>query len=203
MRRWMLLLTLLVLILSACHRQDERLLGRWASVERAQGQIATVIEFRPQGALTSSWESLIDFKYQLGSGILLLSTNDTKTGAPEEQSFQAALTDKTLTLTNLTDNSEEHFKRSGAAPSGASPLAGEWQSDPPGDQPAYMDFRSDGTMTLRRVARSVNGSYNVEGDSLTITIQGSPAQKGTYRFDRSDLVLTPQGGKEIRYKRLS
>jgi hypothetical protein len=203
MRRGILFLAILVLMSSSCGRhRDERLLGRWVSLERAKGEIATVVEFRSGGSLVSSFETLIDYRYQLGNNVLLLTTIGSIPGEPPEQSFQVSLSGDRLVLTNLADNTEEHLKRSGPAPADASSLVGEWQSDPAGDQPLFMDFKSDGTLSLRRVIRSSQGRYTINGDSLTVTPEGQPSQQGTYRFEGDQLVMISADGQKIRYQRL-
>ena len=181
-------------------RSDKRLLGKWTSVARGKGGVATVVEFRPDGSFVSTYETMLDCSYQLQGGQLVLSMTDAKTGRTSADLVETRITGDKLILKAPWDGAEYEMQRSEARPTSHVPVVGKWISGANGAHPATAEFTPDGKLTFKQRLKSASGRYLVSGDSLTLNFEGSPPQKGKFRIEGDSLVLTPEGGAAQIFK---
>src|SRR6516162_8554020 len=88
MRRFCSTLILISALAISCHRgSNAALVGKWTSVNRGQENLATAVEFHPNGTLTSSFETVIESKYAVSDGKIKLSGSDPRTGEKVEDSL--------------------------------------------------------------------------------------------------------------------
>ena len=181
-------------------RSNKRLLGKWTSVARGKGGVATVVEFRPDGSFVSTYETMLDCSYQFQGGQLVLSMTDAKSGRTSADLVETRIAGDTLVLKAPWNGTEYEMQRSEAKPPSDVPVVGKWVSGANGAHPATAEFTHDGKLTFRQRLRSASGRYLVSGDSLTLDFEGSPPQKGKFRIEGDSLVLTPEGGAAQIFK---
>lgn len=197
-------LAVLAMTLAACRSRSERqLLGAWISVARAQGGVATVIEFRRDGSFVSAFDSVIDCGYRLENGQLILTVADPKTGQTSSDLLQARVEGDRLIFTAPLDGTEYEMRRSGATPSSDQPVAGNWTAGAGTARTAFADFSTDGKLSFRARLKSATGTYKVSGDSLSLNFQGSPPQNGAFKFEGDSLIMVPEKGASQIFKKLA
>lgn len=203
MRRPILVVaTLAVLSVSVLScRSNKRLLGKWTSEARGKGGVATVAEFRPDGSFVSTYEMILDCSYQFQGGQLVLSMADAKTGRTSADLVETRISGDTLVLKAPWDGTEYEMQRSEVKRPSDVPVVGKWVSGANGAHPATAEFTPNGKLTFRQPLKSASGRYVVSGDSLALDFEGSPPQKGRFRFQGDSLVLTPDGGASQIFKK--
>lgn len=195
-------LALLGLTMAACRSGNEKqLLGGWISVARGQGGVATVVEFRPDGSFTSSFDKVLDCGYRMENGQLILTVPDAKTGQTASDFVQTRVEGDRLVFTAPWDGAEHEMQRSGPAPSSDQPLVGEWTAGATNARTAFADFSNDGKLSFRTRLKSATGTYKVSGDSLGLNFQGAPPQNGTFKIEGDSLIMTPEKGASQTFKR--
>jgi hypothetical protein len=175
--------------------------GKWTSVNRGQENLATAVEFHPNGTLTSSFETVIESKYAVSDGKIKLSGSDPRTGEKVEDSLDYHIDGDKLVLKVPWDSGDYELNRDTQSPPGASAVTGKWISGKQGTHPVTMQFGPDGTMVFIQPLKTANGTYQVSGDTLSINLEGAAPQTGTFELQGDTLTLTPQKGGKILYKR--
>jgi len=196
----LVIFTLATILLASC-RSDKGLVGTWTSVARGKGGVATVVEFRGDGSFVSSYDTILDCTYKMQGEQLVLSTADGQSGQASAGFAEAHVDGDTLVLKAPWDGTEYTMQRTGAAHGGDSPIVGNWVSGAAGPHPAVAEFSSDGKLSFRQRLKSAAGKYSVSRDSLTLSFEGLPAQKGTFKIEGDSLILTPENGARQVLKR--
>ncbi|HEV2494409.1 MAG TPA: hypothetical protein VG204_15195 [Terriglobia bacterium] len=156
--------------------------------------MATVVEFRPDGAFTSSYDTILDCSYKLQGDQLVISTVDARSGQTSADFAEAHVAGDALVLKAPWDGTEYAMQRIEPKRPGDPPIVGKWVSGAAGPRPAFAEFTSDGKLSFRQRLKSATGKYSVSRDSLTLSFEGSPAQKGTFKIEGDSLILTPENG---------
>jgi len=188
-------------IFFASCRSDKGPLGKWTSVARGKGGVATVVEFRPDGSFVSTSQMMLDCSYQFQGSQLVLSMTDAATGKTSNDLVETRVTGDRLVLKAPWDGAEYEMQRPEPPPASAAPVVGKWVSGATGANPATAEFTADGKLLFRQRLKSAAGKYLVSGDSLTLNFEGAAPQKGKFELDGDSLILTPEGGPSQVFKR--
>ena len=189
------------ILFASCRSQKDALLGRWTSVARGKGGIATVVEFRPDSSFVSTSQMMLDCSYQFQGTQLVLSMTDARTGQASHDLVETRVSDDKLILKAPWDGAEYQMQRSEPPPASAVPVVGKWASGATGANPATAEFTADGKLLFRQRLKSAAGKYLVSGDSLTLNFEGAAPQKGKFELEADSLILTPEGGPSQVFKR--
>jgi hypothetical protein len=191
-----------VAALAGADAESNRIVGRWRSLETSKGGIGAMFEFRDGGAVAFSPGAVVDSVYRVEGRELVLppATNS----GPEQRMRIVKNGEDDLALDSATGGRME-LKRAGKRAGGDDPLLGEWVGTrdmggrtvetrfffyPGGKALLLAPFtRVDGTWSATTATikialpgrEPVEGSYSVEGD--TLTLPGSRGT-GTSRFRR-------------------
>jgi hypothetical protein len=170
------------------------LVGVWESTARSKGGIGQVLEFLPDGTMSTHMTVLVDLRYRVEKDQVVL-------GDGGEGETLPLGTFKADTWTIDVQGISIEKRRIGTATPGAPAIVGTWASDREGmDMKSYERYGADGWLRLRVLLPGDRaGSYERKEDRLTLTADGaSVSHTFTIKGDRLRLVTDDEEG-EYRY----
>ena len=193
---------LLLLVFQA--RGNDRIIGKWESVETTDGA-RTVLEFGRNGLFLRTVGLAADGIYRVEGNHIL--TDGLDSGAKDQlDSLEFKVENDALFL--KTTDGEVTLRRLGPRPNADVPIMGKWGVKGEffhggKNGTSTIEFTQDGHLRTRIQAEPRRGRYRIKGDLLTTSSEGE-TQSGNFRFEEGLLIITPasKSGGEERYKRL-
>jgi hypothetical protein len=177
------------------------LIGQWESVFRTPEGVGNILEFQPGGRVTQISASMAEADYRVVDDRLVTTWKDPATGRIAEVETQVEFegTDRFLEKSDdATGNTWS--ERVGGAPKTGSPLLGRWCFLFLESLTSYREFTSE-RMYNRMPVVVIRGTYAVDGDHLTVTMQNQPSGTYPFRLDGARLFIRSRDGSEREYKR--
>lgn len=181
---------------------DRAVLGQWESAVRNKGGIGNILEFRPDGKVTQISGMMSDATWALeGDWLRTVYTNE-ETGKLQESDVRVEFQGLDVFVEKDENGNEQSYsERIGDAVPGASPLVGEWCSLFLDTLTSYRQFTADGQMFVRLPVTTLRGSWQADGTTLSVQIDGQPPGRYPYRFENGQLAIKSRDGSDRIYKR--
>jgi hypothetical protein len=201
--RTLLMATLIAGISLSSARAAEAppLAGRWLSVERSDGGIGALYEFRADGSFQFSPGAIVEMPYRL-EGDQLILPSATK-GGPEQKST-LEWSGKSRFRMTANGQSGNFYQRQGTQIDQGNPLVGEWlgsnQMDGRKIESRFI-FDASGTCLLLVKFTVQQGSWSVNEGNLAARINGTTALEGKLEISGNFLTLYRSGGRVTKLKR--
>jgi hypothetical protein len=215
----------LLLFASCCDAQviKTEIVGHWVAVNRSQGGIGSMWEFKTDGTLTMAPGAVVDMPYKIDGDKLILPP--TTTGADAKPLVVSFRIQGNTLYQSSPDNSaaankEGKFVRVSTSKPGDQPIVGTWKPAEagcalPADQQyrevicalgrnATFTYTKDGVCKLRMPFKFIAGTYTAKDSSSgAFTVTSRPGTVFTYRVAQGKLYLSqpPNGKTEDVYER--
>jgi hypothetical protein len=177
------------------------LLGVWEPTVRVR-DLGTTLELCADGSLTATTGIMLDFAWRRDgeSGVVLVYTERT-TGQEISQPYTVRFESDGV-MVHESGPSALRFTRAEPARAGEDPIAGLW-TDTRFGKTAYTRFSPDGSASLRIASRRDAGTYKVEGDRITLELQGQPTATYKFTVEEDRLDLESLFGEKGVYRRVT
>ena len=177
------------------------LLGVWEPTVRAR-ETGTTLEFCADGSLIATTGLLLDFEWRRDAEDKIVLVYKERTSGQEVAQPFTVRFEPGGVMVHESGSTFLRFTRAEPARPGEDPVAGLWIDTRVG-RTAFTRFAPDGSASLRIASRRDAGFFKVEGDRLTLELQGQPAV--TYRFVVEDdrLDLESLFGEKGLYRRVT
>jgi len=177
------------------------LVGQWESIFRTPEGVGNILEFRPDGRVTQISASMAEADYRVVDDRLITIWKDPQTGRVAETETHVEFEGSDRFLEKSDDNTGDTWSdRVGDAPKTGTPLIGKWCFLFLESLTAYREFTAD-RMYNRLPVVVLRGTYAIDGDHLTVTMQNQPSGTYPFRLDGSRLFIKSRDGSEKEYKR--
>jgi len=201
----LLILTALYLT-SGLSQEDNKLLGKWRSVETSKGGIGAILNFRTNRLFDYSPGAVIGGRYRVEESRVITSYDN---GEPETTMTIESLSAETLRLGAPRDAGTTqragsvNLKRVGPPEDPNNLLVGSWvtvATMPGMPSHGYYYFRSDGTETLNIPFRTDRCTYSLAGDRIRLAVAAGSYVEGQVRWE-GDVLILPWRRGEAKFKR--
>jgi hypothetical protein len=177
------------------------LIGQWESVFRTPEGVGNILEFQPGGRVTQISASMAEADYRVVDDRLVTIWKDPASGRVAEVETELEFEGSDRFLEKSEDATGNTWsERVGSAPKAGSPLLGRWCFLFLETLTSYREFTSD-RMYNRMPVVVLRGTYAVDGDRLTVTMQNQPSGTYPYRLDGARLFIRSRDGSDREYKR--
>ena len=172
------------------------LVGEWVSVSRSRGGLGGAKIYESDGKVIATFGALIDLKYKISEGTLLLV--DEK-GSPFWDT-NVNIQGSTMILKDRKTGQEQELKRIGETD--RSGIIGKWIGDHYTGNKYIMHFTTSGNCYFAVPMVQTNGRYNLNGDKLTEEFPEKGKTKYNMALKNEILTLTTIEEKGIeKYKK--
>jgi hypothetical protein len=176
-------------------------IGQWESVFRTPEGVGNILEFQPGGRVTQISASMAEADYRVVDDRLVTTWKDPATGRIAEVETRVEFEGTDRFLEKSDDATGDTWsERVGGAPKTGSPLLGRWCFLFLESLTSYREFTSE-RMYNRMPVVVIRGTYAVDGDHLTVTMQNQPSGTYPFRLDGARLFIRSRDGSEREYKR--
>ena len=187
-------------------RPANPLIGRWRSLQNPPDGIGSLFEFREGGAFSYSPGNVIEMPYRIEGDALFLPSEAK--GEPEHKAAIQWLADDKIRLTAPGAQNVDLVRKSPKPKPGQTrTILGEWAGPREiGGQSAnalYL-FRPDGKVLLIMTVLTAQGRYSVDGAKIQMGVPDKWSAEGTFKVEGDTLTLTidgKKGPKESTYSR--
>jgi hypothetical protein len=187
-----------------------QLIGQWVALNRSEGGIGSIWEFKPDGTFTMSPGVVVDMRYRLEGDTLTLPPATTLPDA-KPQIIKIRFEGDHLYQKYSDAPVEMPFIRIQAGRPGDAPIVGRWKPDLTfpnqgksavpaarfSDMATYT-FTRDGILRLRLAFRPISGGYDVNDHTFSLHLAGSTGQSkpftGHFELRHGELYLTQPDG---------
>lgn len=191
-----LLPALLLLTLSSCVEDKNKLEGNWVTVEKPWNT-REILMFNEGGGLTLRKETELSGKYRLDGNKLISITANPMNNLEIIDTADVVLTEDSLFMTRKLHGEPKTTKLSRIS-GDVDEITGNWKWFDDLGREGTITYKDDGTLYALLVVDEKTGVYKAENDSLTLSFQGTTYRGLPYRLNNDTLfILSPDGKKEI------
>jgi hypothetical protein len=182
-------------------QQNNKLIGRWRSIEVSPSGVSAIFEFRGDNQLDSYSAAVSEGKYQMvGTDTILFQSK----GGREKQEVEWESQDRARIEDEAAGKSIE-LARLGKIPDSKNPLTGEWSTTREWNgnkYPARVLFFPDGKVVWIITLRTDHGRYSLQSESIRLEIPGRPELEGSFTVTENRLTLpNPKGSGSYSFDR--
>ena len=174
----------------------KELIGRWSTVAPKGVRSKTMITFHSSGTLEYDIAAVIQGNYSLYKNILITYFNDPRGNSTEVDTSIIKIERDTLYQTNLHRGKSILIKsvKLGKRTLGSG-IFGKWLTQNFNGHKAIQEFGRNNLVTVDLIARSINGTYTISGNSLTLNLERSFPIKCTFNIKEDELTIIQPGKK--------
>ncbi|MGA8264199.1 MAG: hypothetical protein WB779_07155 [Ignavibacteriaceae bacterium] len=176
----------------------KELIGKWSTIVPKGERSKTMITFHANGTLEYDIGAIIRGTFFLHKNYLITYFNDPKKSATEVDTSIIKIEGDTLYQTNMHRGKNILIKsvKLGKRTLGSG-IFGKWLSQNFNGYKAIQEFSSDNQVLVDLIVRSINGTYTISGNSLTLNLERSPTIKFTFSIKKNVMtILQPGKNKE-------
>jgi hypothetical protein len=133
--------------------------------------------FGGDGAVTSIFGALVDFKYQADGHAIKLTFTDSASGKSEQSSEPYEILGDKLVANPTDATNRVEMTRVGTAKPGVPPIIGLWTFKHYTGEMATMQYTSGGLAQLNVPMKTSKGRYKLQAQGLTMEFEGQPSSK--------------------------
>lgn len=191
---------LLALSIGNAQANENQIVGKWAADGRTKGGLGATLIFADDGAVTSIFGALVDFKYQVEGQTIKMTFADS---AEQTTEPYAIVGDKLIAYPADSQKREERT-RVGPAKPGVPQIVGLWTFKHYTGVMATMQYRSGGWGQLSVPMKTLKGRYKLQTQELTMEFDGQPTSNRKIQLSGDHLTLLADGTKpEQKFTRVS
>jgi hypothetical protein len=181
---------------------DPAVLGQWESAVRNKGGVGNTLEFRADGKVAQISGMMSDATWALESDWLRTVYTNEESGKLQESAVRVEFQGLDVFVEKDENGSDQSYsERIGNAVPGASPLVGEWCSLFLDTLTSYRQFTAGGQMFVRLPVTTLRGTWQADGTTLSVHIDGQPPGRYPYRVENGQLIIKSRDGSDRVYKR--
>jgi hypothetical protein len=176
---------------------NKQLIGQWATVSQKGEKSQTIITFHPDGKVEYNIAAIIEGTYFLRKNLLITYFNDPKSNSTEVDTSIIKIVEDTLYQNNLHRGGNVLIKsiKLGRKTVGGG-IIGRWLTESFNGHKAIQQFRPDNLVHVDLIVRSINGSYTVSGNTLTLNLMFTPVIKSKFEIKNNKMTIEQIGKTE-------
>lgn len=180
------------------------IVGTWESTVLADGQLGPTLNFASDGSLTATYGAMQPFRYSVADNRLTTTFTDPHTGKTSANVIAIRIQHDTLFQKDGNGPGRDAaLKRLRPAKDGDDPIFGVWTFSDDTQATGFVDFGRNGRGAFGLPLNSCSGVWTNSGDgSVSVSINGQPAQRWNYSVENNFLTMRHGDGTEIMYNRL-
>jgi len=180
------------------------IVGTWESTVIADGQLGPTLAFASDGSLTATFGAMRRFRYSVADNRLTTTVNDPRTGKTDANIIAIRIEHDTLFQKDGNGPGRDAaLKRLRPPKEGDDPIFGVWTFSDDTQATGFVDFGRAGRGASGWPFSSCSGVWTNSGDgSVSVSINGQPAQRWNYSVENNFLTMRHGDGTEIMYNRL-
>jgi hypothetical protein len=175
---------------------NKQLVGQWATVGAKGERSQTIITFHADGKVEYDIAAIIEGTYYLRKNLLITYFKDPKGNSTEIDTSIIKIVDDTLLQNNLHRGKSIVIKsvKLGKKTLGGG-LIGRWLTQSFNGRKAIQEFSTDNLIHVDLIVRSINGTYSVSGNTLTLKLELSPVIKSKFSIRNNKMTIEQSGKK--------
>lgn len=164
--------------------------GLWSADERTKGGLGWQWLFTGDGHVTMVFGALVDFTYRVeGNKLIMIFSQPGE--AREDTTAEFVISGDVLTVNPNDTEEKQVMRRMGQPPGSASSIVGAWTYQHYTGAQAIERYSRNGAMLLSVPMQTVEGTYKLVNDRITVSLEGKPASE--VEVSGSKLTMTDQG----------
>jgi hypothetical protein len=175
-------------------------IGIWSARARTKGGLGAQMIFTADGQVTSTFGALVDFKYEIEDGKLMLSQVNPKEPAPPPFTQEFSVDGDKLSI-KQPGKEPYVMSRVGTPYAGAHPIVGDWRYVAANGMPGLVRYSRGGVMQYSFPFLTHKGTYRAQGTDLHIQFEGKPPLLLATRREGDVLTTSDPNGKQIVFIR--
>lgn len=181
----------------------EEIIGMWSATARSKGGLGSQWVLAQDGKATLVFGALVSFRYELTGNRIKMTLLESGRPTAEVSEEEFVIANDVLTVNPRHMDRKQIMKRVGKPIPGVHPIVGEWTYIHYTGGPAYMRYSRSGLVELSVPMKSINGKYEVQGESLSISLEGQAPMVSRFHFGHSTLTMKNQAGRASTYMRFA
>lgn len=193
---------LLALSIGKVEANENQIVGKWAADSRTKGGLGAMLIFADDGAVTSTFGALVDFKYQVEGQTIKMTFAES---AKQTTEPYAIVGGKLIAYPAEADPTKRQERtRVGTAKPGVPQIVGLWTFKHYTGVMATMQYTSGGSGQLSVPMKTSKGRYKLQNQKLTMEFAGRPTSNRKIQLSGNHLTLLADGAKpEQKFTRVS
>jgi len=192
-------------MVAAAAAQDDasRFVGRWESEVRSPTGIGTSLQLRDDGSVSITSSAMADSTYRLRGDRLVMSFVDPFSGEESQIKLDVKIAGDVMDQSDPETGEQTHLERIPSPLSDELPMVGIWSFSHSSNRQAFQIYTTDGRMHLRVPISTNRGTWVVDGDQMTMTVDGQSPSVLRVELDDDRMSLRSSDGTVQRYDRVA